>query len=130
MVIDSSAIIAILQLEPEELKFLAAIDAAAARLMSVVSWVESSMVILGRRGHAGLRDLDAFIARARIDIVPVQRRHAELAREAFIAFGKGRHPAALNCGDCFSYALAKATGEPLLFKGDDFSRTDLRRAVG
>jgi ribonuclease VapC len=129
MVIDTSALMAILQLEPEERRFVAAIGSADLRMMSTVSWVESSMVIVGRRGQGGLDDLDQFVATARIDLVPVSSRHAQLARDAFVAFGKGRHPARLNCGDCFAYALAKATGEPLLFKGDDFTRTDIRAAV-
>ncbi len=126
MIIDTSAVMAILQLEPEEPAFLRAIDADPHRLMSAVNWVEASMVMGGRRGARGTKELDEFIARARIDVTPVQLLHAQLAREAFLRFGRGRHPARLNCGDCFAYALAKATGEPLLFKGDDFGLTDIR----
>lgn len=126
MIIDTSAVVAILQLEPEERNFLRAINADPLRLMSAVSWVEASMVLGSRRGARGTHELDEFLARARIEVAPVQPRHAELAREAFARFGRGRHPARLNCGDCFAYALAKATGEPLLFKGDDFGLTDLR----
>jgi ribonuclease VapC len=126
VIIDTSAVMAILQLEPEEPAFLRAIDADPHRLMSAVNWVEASMVMGGRRGARGTKELDEFIARARIDVTPVQLLHAQLAREAFLRFGRGRHPARLNCGDCFAYALAKATGEPLLFKGDDFGLTDIR----
>lgn len=126
MIIDTSAVVAILQLEPEEPNFLRAINADPLRLMSAVSWVEALMVLGSRRGARGTHELDEFLARARIEVAPVQLRHAELAREAFARFGRGRHPARLNCGDCFAYALAKATGEPLLFKGDDFGLTDLR----
>jgi ribonuclease VapC len=126
MVIDTSAIVAILLAEPEDAAFARAIMAAPTRLMSAVSWVECSMVMTGRQGAPGLADLDRMVARARIEVTPVQLLHAQLAREAFDRFGRGRHPAKLNCGDCFAYALAKATGEPLLFKGDDFGRTDIR----
>lgn len=126
MVIDTSAVIAILLGEPEDAAFARMISSASSRLMSAVSWVECSMVMGGRQGEAGLADLDRLITRARIELMPVQLRHAELAREAFSRFGRSRHPARLNCGDCFAYALAKATGEPLLFKGDDFGLTDIR----
>lgn len=126
MVIDTSAIIAILLGEPEDAAFARMIASSSSRLMSAVSWVECSMVMGGRQGTAGLADLDRLIARARIELSPVQLPHAELARAAFLRFGRGRHPARLNCGDCFAYALAKATDEPLLFKGDDFGLTDIR----
>jgi ribonuclease VapC len=126
MVIDTSAVVAILLGEPEALAFARAIKADSTRLISVVSWVECSMVMTGRQGARSVADLDRLIARADIVVTAVQLRHAQLARDAFDHFGRGRHPAKLNCGDCFAYALAKATGEPLLFKGDDFGRTDIR----
>ena len=87
------------------------------------------MVALGRRGEPGLEQMQALIERLELEVVPLSDDHAKLAIDAFRRFGKGRHPAGLNYGDCFSYALAKATGEPLLFKGDDFSLTDIKRAV-
>ena len=87
------------------------------------------MVALGRRGEPGLEQMQALIERLELEVVPFSDDHAKLAIEAFRRFGKGRHPAGLNYGDCFSYSLAKATGEPLLFKGDDFSQTDIKRAV-
>lgn len=125
MVIDTSALVAILQKEPERRAFIDAIEAADSRLMSVATFVEMSMVIEARHGAEGLRDLDHFISRAGIELVPVDVEQGRLARNAFRRFGKGRHRAGLNYGDCFSYALATAVGEPLLFKGDDFGQTDV-----
>lgn len=87
------------------------------------------MVALGRRGEPGLEQMQALIERLELEVVPLSDDQAKLAIEAFRHFGKGRHPAGLNYGDCFSYALSKATGEPLLFKGGDFSQTDIKRAV-
>jgi len=125
MVIDTSALLAILQDEPERRAFNEAIEAAASRVMSVVSFVEASIVIESRYGAEGLRELDRFIDRAGIELVGADPEQGKLARDAFSRFGKGRHPAALNFGGCFAYALARSLAEPLLFKGDDFSRTDL-----
>ena len=125
MVIDTSALVAILQREPERRAFIEAIEAADARLMSVATFVEISIVIEGRHGAEGLRDLDHFIGRAGIELVPVDAEHGKVACSAFSRFGQGRHRAGLNYGDCFSYALAIATGEPLLFKGADFAYTDV-----
>ena len=102
-----------------------AIEAADARLLSVATFVEISIVVEVRHGAEGLRDLDHFIGRAGIELVPVDAEHGDVARTAFTRFGKGRHRAGLNYGDCFSYALAISTGEPLLFKGDDFVHTDV-----
>lgn len=129
MVIDSSAVIAILFDEPERAAFLAKLAADSTRLMTIVGYVESSFMILSRRGEAGLTDFAAFLDRAEVERVSVDARQAEIAVDAFRRFGRGRHPAALNIGDCFAYALAKATGEPLLFKGTDFSRTDIAAAA-
>ena len=125
MVIDTSALIAILQREPERRAFIEAVEAADARLMSVATFVEISIVIEARHGAEGLRDLDHFIARAGIELVAVDSEQATTARGAFGRFGKARHRAGLNYGDCFLYALAILRGEPLLFKGDDLGHTDV-----
>lgn len=129
MVIDTSALIAILQDEPERKAFIQAIEAADTRALSVVSFVEASMVIDARYGPDGLRDLDLFIAKARIDLAVVDADQAHVARGAFRAYGKRRHPASLNFGDCFAYALARTLGESLLFKGEDFPLTDVAMAL-
>ncbi len=125
MVIDTSALVAILRDEPERRSFNEKIEADPMRLMSVVSFVETALVIEARLGEAGGRELDLLLHRADIDVVPVDVDQAEIARQAFRAYGRGRHPAGLNFGDCFVYALVKTTGEPLLFKGNDFGRTDI-----
>jgi ribonuclease VapC len=125
MVIDTSAILAILQGERERRIFLEAIEAADSTRISVASFVETSIVIESRYGAEGLRDLDRFISRANVELIPVDAEQGQLARSAFSRFGKGRHRAGLNFGDCFSYAAAVSLGEPLLSKGDDFSQTDV-----
>ena len=125
MVIDTSALVAILQDEPERRAFNEAIEAADRRSMSVVSFVEASMILETRFGPDGVRALDLVIAKADIELVPVDAEQAHAARIAFRAYGKRRHPAGLNFGDCFAYALARTLGEPLLFKGSDFSLTDV-----
>jgi ribonuclease VapC len=125
MVIDTSALLAILLDEPERRAFNEAIEAADVRRMSTASLVEASIVIEARYGSAGLRDLDLFFERAGIEFSPVDLEQAHEARRAFSRFGKGRHPAGLNYGDCFAYALARVLGEPLLFRGDDFTQTDV-----
>jgi len=129
MVIDSSALIAIMAGEPEWRPLIAAITASSICLVGAPTMMETSMVVLGRHGEEKLQDLRDFCARSAIDVVPFGPEHVDLALDAFRRYGKGRHPASLNFGDCFSYALAKATGEPLLFKGDDFSQTDIRRVA-
>ena len=125
MVIDTSARLAILQDEPERRSFNEAIEAAESRVMSVANYVEVSIVVESRHGAEGLRELDRFVDRAGIELVGVDLGQGKIARDAFSRFGKGRHPAALNFGDCFAYALARILAQPLLFKGDDFSKTDL-----
>ncbi len=125
MILDTSALLAILQDEPERRSFNIAIEAAESRCISAATFVETSIVIGARYGADGLRDLDLFIAKAEIELVPVDVEQAHVAREAFLSFGKGRHPAGLNYGDCFSYALAKTRGEALLFKGEDFAQADV-----
>ena len=126
MVIDTSVIIACLLDEPERALLVAAIEADPVKLISVVGVVEASLVMLGRKRAGGLSDLEAFLADGEIERVPVDLRQAEAAVDAFRRFGRGRHRARLNIGDCFAYALAKTTGERLLFKGNDFARTDIQ----
>lgn len=125
MVIDTSAIVAILADEPERRSFNLIIEADRVRLLSAVSLVETAIVLGNRYGEAAERELDLFVYKANIEITPVDTEQAGVARRAYIRFGKGRHPARLNFGDCFAYALAKVTGEPLLYKGSDFSQTDI-----
>jgi ribonuclease VapC len=127
MVVDTSALVAILAGEPERRTFIEAIEAAETRLLSAASFVEASIVLDGRHGAEGVRHLDLFIDRAGLEIVPVDEDQAREARRGFARFGRGRHEAGLNFGDCFAYALAITAGEPLLFKGDDFARTDVER---
>jgi ribonuclease VapC len=130
IVIDSSALIAILRREPEADSFLRAIVSAEGCLLSAVSLLETSMVLAGRTGGASTwAELDELIARAAIEVMAHDVALADGARSAFLRYGKGRHPAGLNLGDCASYALAKGRGLPLLFKGRDFSATDLTAAV-
>lgn len=125
MVIDTSALICILLGEPEAEEFARAIALDWKRLMSSVNALEAAIVIEAKKGEPGSRELDLLLCRSKIEIVPFDLRQYELARMAWQSFGKGRHPAELNIGDCCAYALSKAQGEPLLFKGEDFSRTDL-----
>lgn len=128
MVIDASALVAILEAEPEEERFKRAIDVAAVRLISPINLLEVHMVAR-RRGDVGVRQVDDLLLRARIEIGLVDGAQAALARDAFDRFGKGRHAAGLNLADCFAYALSKTSGEPLLFKGGDFAKTDVLVAV-
>jgi len=128
MVIDTSAIVAILLDEPDRKSFAERLESADRSVISAANFVEASIVLESRYGAAGVLALDALMSTARIEMLPVDAQHARVAREAFRSFGKGRHPAGLNFGDCFAYALAKVRGEPLLFKGDDFAQTDLQRA--
>ena len=125
MVIDTSAIVAILMKEPETVHLLTAIAEDDTRLMSAVTVAEAGIVLERRRGFEAGRDLDSVLQEAEIEIVPVDLEQANGARRAYRRFGRGNHPAGLNFGDCFAYALAEAHGEPLLFKGDDFSRTPI-----
>lgn len=125
MVIDSSAIVAVLLNEKNAAQIAQAIEAASQRLLSAATLLEASIVIESRKGEAGGRELDLLLYRAAIEIVAVDQDQAETARIAWRRFGRGRHPAGLNYGDCFAYALAKSRGLPLLFQGDDFSQTDI-----
>jgi ribonuclease VapC len=125
MVIGTSALLAVLLDEPERRAFNEAIEAAESRMMSAATFVEASIVIESRFGAEGIRDLDLFLERAGIGLAAVDAEQAQVARRAFSRFGKRRHRAGLNYGDCFAYALAIVLGEPLLYKGDDFGRTDV-----
>ena len=125
MVIDTSAVVAILGMDAEAARLAQAIEADHNRLVSVVTVVEAGLVVESRYGAAGGRELDLLMAKAGLSIEAVTAEHADVAREAWRRFGKGRHSAGLNFGDCFSYALARISGEPLLFKGNDFSNTDV-----
>ena len=125
MVIDTSAILAILLDEPEADTFSDAIEKASTRLISAATLLEATMVLEARKGPDGGRALDLFVYRTGAQIVAFDAPQAETARAAWREFGKGRHPAALNFGDCFAYALAKARQDALLFKGEDFAKTDL-----
>jgi ribonuclease VapC len=129
MILDTSAIIAILRQEPEASEFAKIIEHATEPRISAVSYVEGGAVIDGSKDPVASRRFDELIEAAQIAIEPVTEAQARLARQAYRDFGKtSGHPAKLNFGDCFSYALAKSRGEPLLFKGQDFSRTDVKSA--
>ena len=128
MIIDTSAVVAILLAESDAARYERAISTAWPRRMSAVALLETTMVIEGRSGPEAGNDLDLLLQEADIELTPVTREQVEAARRAWRRFGKGNHPAALNFGDCFAYALASTTGEPLLFKGDDFARTDVEAA--
>jgi len=125
MVIDTSAIVAILFDEPERRRFNELIEADGIRLISAATFLEAALVVESRRGESAGRELDLLMHRAQVSVVPVDAEQAEVARVAWRRYGKGRHAAGLNYGDCFSYALAKVSGEPLLAKGSDFVQTDL-----
>jgi ribonuclease VapC len=129
MVVDTSALVAILLREPDADHFDRALSEAPVRLMSAVSRVELTFVVEGRKREAGRADVERLLNEIHIEIAAVTPQQAELAIDAFRRFGRGRHRAALNIGDCFSYALAKSTDQPLLFKGNDFIHTDIRPAL-
>lgn len=129
MIVDSSAIISILRAEADARRVATAIEAADTRRMSAANYIEVGIVIDADRDPVASRRVDELLAQARIQIVAVTEVHARIARDAYRDFGKGSgHAARLNYGDCFAYALAKEAGEPLLFKGDDFSKTDVEVA--
>ncbi len=125
MVLDSSAVIAILFDEPERGAFTQAIERDPRRLISAGNLLECALLTEARRGEVAGRELDLLLHRAEVQTIAVDADHVELARSAWRRFGKGRHPAALNFGDCFAYALSASAGEALLFKGEDFARTDV-----
>ena len=126
MVLDSSAVLAVLFDEPQRRAFTRSIERDPRRLMSAGNVLESALVAEARRGEPAGRELDLLLHRAEVDVIAVDAEQVQLARSAWRRYGKGRHPAALNFGDCFAYALAAASGEPLLFTGEDFGRTDIQ----
>ena len=128
MIVDTSAVLAILFHEPDAARFATAITMASSRRMSVATLVEATIVLESRSGPAAGYELDAFLQEAGIELEPVTPEQAQAARRAWRRFGKGNHPAGLNFGDCFAYALAEARREPLLFKGQDFELTDIETA--
>lgn len=129
MIIDTSAMVAILRDEPDRADLIRQIETEPDRRMSAVSVLETAMVLEGRSGADAGLDLDLFLERAGVEIVAFTAEQLRIARMAFRRYGKGRHPAGLNFGDCVSYALATSLGEPLLFKGHDFTQTDVPRAM-
>jgi len=129
MVLDTSALLAILFLEPEADRFADLIASDPRRLLSAASMLETAIVVEARKGPSAGRELDLLIHSARIDVVAFEESQLELARQAWRRFGKGNHRANLNFGDCFAYALSKSSGEPLLFKGNDFAQTDVTRVA-
>jgi ribonuclease VapC len=123
--VDSSIVVAIMRDESDARIWTEVLDQASKSLMSVVSYVETNMVIAGRRPNADSEQVGVLLRALSIDVMPVTLEQGDLALSAFMTFGKGRHPAKLNISDCFSYALAKSRNVPLLFKGHDFTRTDI-----
>lgn len=130
MVIDTSALLSIFLNEPDADEYEVAMDSDPKRLISVATVLETAIILESRLGEAGGRELDLLLYRVPIEQVGVTAEQVEVARIAFRTYGKGRHPAALNFGDCFPYALSKVSGEPLLFKGEDFAQTDVPSAIG
>ncbi|AUX78303.1 type II toxin-antitoxin system VapC family toxin [Sinorhizobium fredii] len=128
MVIDTSAIVAVAFNEPEAETYEQKVVDAPRRFMSAATLLELTIVIEARLGEAGTAELDLWLHKAGVEIVAVDAEQIAVARRAWRSYGKGRHPAGLNYGDCFSYALAKTRSETLLYKGDDFSRTDIEAA--
>ena len=128
MILDTSATLAVLFNESDAETYARAIASADSRRMSAANFVEAAIVVEALTKESGSRQFDAFFRRAGIVIEPVTEEQAHVARQAYTDFGKGRHTAGQNFGDCFAYALAKVSGEPLLFKGQDFSKTDIKAA--
>ena len=129
MIVDTSAVLAILFDEDDAARYADAIAQADKRLISAANYLEAGIVVDNQISAAAGRQLDALISRAEIQVEAVTREHADIARRAYLDFGRGNHAARLNFGDCFAYALSKATGLPLLFKGNDFTKTDLASAL-
>ena len=129
MIVDTSAIIAILRDESDAENLSSAIESAEVRRVSAGTYVEAAIVVDANRDPVLSRRLDSFLHQALITVEPVTVEQARIAREAYRDYGKGRHRAGLNFGDCFAYALAKEKGEPLLFKGNDFRKTDIEPAI-
>lgn len=131
MILDTSAVVAILRAEPDADGYVGALAAASEPKISAGTYIEAGIIVDLNGDPVLSRQLDDLLSAAQVRVEPVTQQHAEIARQAYRDFGKGTgHPAQLNFGDCFAYALSRATGEPLLFKGDDFAHTDLRSALG
>jgi len=129
MVVDTSSLVCIILAEPEAALHAKTLVNRSDNVISAANWFETMMVVRGRRGEIGTEELEQLLIFAKIETVAIDGRMAQVAFNAWLHFGKGRHPAALNFGDCFSYALAKLRGEPLLKKGDDFPKTDVIPAL-
>jgi ribonuclease VapC len=129
MVLDTSALLVLLLDEPEAEAFRAAVEDDLTRLVSAATLLETALVIEARKGEPGGHELDVLVHKAEVAVVPVDEEHVAEARRAFRRFGRGRHAAGLNFGDVFAYALARTSGEPLLFKGEDFAKTDIGRVI-
>jgi ribonuclease VapC len=129
MVIDTSALLAMLLDEPDAEEYRLSVEEDPTRLVSAATLLETAVVIEARKGDAGGRELDLLVHKAEITIVPMDAEQVAEARRAYRRFARGRHPDGLNFGDLFAYALARTSGEPLLFKGDDFARTDIGRVL-
>jgi ribonuclease VapC len=129
MVVDTSALLAIFLADPERRQFLDAITQGDTRYISAANVLETGIVLEARRGESAGREFDLFLHHAKFEVVPVDSDQIEIARVAWRKYGKGRHPAGLNFGDCFAYALAKVLDQPILFKGDDFMHTDISPAI-
>jgi len=127
MVVDTSALLAVLFQEPEADRIARSIASDPRRLASAFTVLETSIVVEARKGEPGGRELDLLLHRIDLESVPLTASHVEVARDAWRRFGRGKHPANLNIGDCCAYALARVSGEPMLFKGDDFRKTDVAR---
>jgi ribonuclease VapC len=131
MIVDSSALVAVLRLENDSRQFVEALFRSSIPVMSAATYLEAGIVVDRSRDPRASRQFDLLLRETAIEIVPVTAEHARIARDAYRDFGKGSgHPAGLNFGDCFAYALAKERNEPLLYKGDDFVHTDVRSALG
>ncbi|MDK4706467.1 type II toxin-antitoxin system VapC family toxin [Rhizobium sp. CNPSo 4062] len=128
MVIDTSAIVAILRNEPEALRLERSLVADPIRLVPATCMLEARMVLISRRGEHALAEIDLWLTKIEAEIIPVDADLVDLATQAWLTYGKGRHPASLNFADCFSYALARRADEALLFIGNDFSQTDIEAA--
>jgi ribonuclease VapC len=129
VILDSSAVLAIVLREVDRERYVDAMLGATSVRMSVANWLEATMVVDRRGSPLSISRFDDFVRDARIDLMPVSVSQATIARAAWRTFGRGVHPARLNYGDCFAYALAKETREPLLFKGNDFAQTDVEPAL-
>ena len=129
MIIDSSALLAMMLSEPERRRLELAIANAGSCLISASTYLESSMILISRAGIDAVRDLDLVLFRFSVTVVPFSEEQARIARDAFSRYGNGRHPTQLNFGDCMAYALAKESGEELLFKGTEFAQTDIAVAA-